>query len=120
MGRITGKFDAKDIAFSFYWCYNRRCKVCPLREIDPNKVRCKNFIIHEASHFLEGYSNFLSLNNEYDKLKDIEELRHCFKWCFGECNKGNCEKCKWRGSDICFNLIPNITNALMDYVEEIK
>lgn len=41
MGRITGKFDAKDIAFAFYWCRNRRCNVCPLREIDPNKEKCK-------------------------------------------------------------------------------
>ena len=118
MGRINSKFDIKDIAFTFYWCFNRRCNVCLLREIDPNKIKCKNFVIQEVFRHLEGYSNFLSLNNEYDKLKDIEELRRCFKWCFGECNKENCEKCGQRGSDFCFNLIPNIVNALMDYAEE--
>lgn len=117
MGRINSKFDIKDIAFAFYWCHNRRCKVCPLREIDPNKVRCKNFVTHEVSHFLEGYSNFLSLSNkEIEKKDTIEELKHCFKWCIED--DGNCEKCRRRGSEFCYDLIPNITNALMDYAEE--
>lgn len=119
MGRINSKFDIKDIAFAFYWCCNRRCNVCPLREIDPKKIRCKNFVIHEVYHFLEGYSNFLSLSNKYDSERDtIEDLKHCFRWCIEAEDNGNCEECGRRGSDTCFNLIPNITNALMDYAEE--
>lgn len=119
MGRITGKFDAKDIAFAFYWCRNRRCKVCPLREIDQNKVRCKNFVIHEVSHFLEGYSNFLSLSDkEIEKKDTIEELKYCFECCFERENYENCTKCGHRETEFCYDLIPNITNALMDYAEE--
>lgn len=119
MGRITGKFDTKDIAFAFYWCRNRRCNVCPLRETDPNKEKCKNFVIHETYHLLEDYNNFLSLSNKYDSERNtIEDLRHCYRWCIEAEDDRNCEKCGRRGSDTYFNLIPNITNALMDYAEE--
>lgn len=119
MGRITGKFDTKDIAFAFYWCQNQRCNVCPLREIDPNKEKCKKIVRDEVFITLGVYSELFYLHNEPNKAREVEELRKCYKYCsedgiFYE----DCEKCKWRGSDFCFNLTPNITNALMDYAEE--
>ena len=96
MGRINSKFDTKNIAFTFYWCFNRRCNVCLLREIDPNKIKCKNFVIQEVFRRLEDYSNFLSLSDkEIEKKDTIEELKHCFKWCIED--DGNCEKCGRRG-----------------------
>lgn len=64
MGRTTGKFDTKDIAFAFYWCQNRRCNVCPLREIDPNKEKCKKIVRDEVFITLGVHSELFYLHNE--------------------------------------------------------
>ena len=106
MGRIN-----KDVAFAFYWCCNRRCNVCPLREIDSNKEKCRKIVRDEIFSTLGVYSELFYLHNEPNKAREVKELRDCYKYC-------SCEKCKRRDSDTCYNLIPNITNTLMDYAEE--
>ena len=119
MGRISGKFDTKDIAFAFYWCFNQRCKVCPLREIDSNKEKCKEIVRDEVFSTLGVCSELFYLHGEPDKAREVKELRDCYKYCEEEdftCD--DCVKCKWYDSDICYNMIPNITNTLMDYAEE--
>lgn len=119
MGRISGEFDEKDIAFAFWFCEREpTCEVCPLREKENEGLKCRKYLREEVERLLSSCIGWAHLKKNKEKEEQIRKLKDCYHYCIMSSTKDRCLNCEWRGTNTCYFLVTNITNTLMDYAEE--
>lgn len=94
MGRITGKFDTKDIAFAFWLCKKEEgCEACPLREKENEGLKCRKYLDEEVKRLLSSCIGWAYLKDNKEKEEQLRKLKDCYHYCSMSPIKNKCLNC---------------------------